>query len=50
MIQPHRKMFCHSSGVVVCGNFLAAFAVLKCMTSNFGSIGVDVETIPFQIF
>ena len=37
----------YRSGAVVLGNIYADFVVFKCETSDFGSIGVDVETIYF---
>ena len=50
MMYPYRQMFCFRSGAVFCGSFYVDFVVIKCVASNFGSIGVDVETISFQFF
>ena len=35
---------------MVCGHYRADFVVFKFATSNFGSIGMDVEAILFQFF
>ena len=48
----NRKDKCFVLGLVrwFVENFYANFVVFKCVTSNFGSIGVEVEVVSFQLF